>query len=642
MSTGTGAIRRNDQYWRERLAPTVYGRLIQIPAIWHSMSDGGRRQDGAPDLEAAEPNNTGDSGKHGHVNDAHRGSLRSASTPTSNSTSPHPQPQISFPRFEPTLGIVSDCGDTAGEPPSRRTLGAARPVSVPPARRISPDHYKRSTSSSAKQRLNRVPEEMESTAAGPATFEGDTNRYYGSMSQRMPQVSSPVQEESNRFDISYDEDSDISEEEEEWLLDEELAKQGLYRGNLALILQMKRIHSRLSSGNMKNLFLLYSLVPLSAGIAFILLALIPAFVLPHKTQSLYPYPPYLPYPLPEVFTTVALWSLSYLLRDFLYGVALFVTSWVLQRLPKFIPVVASALSAILQSASTLFLRQLAVPILLVPYYSTHPTIGPGGGVNTADVLFAHRKNHYPTWQDDAFRRVWWIALGWAAAEAIVGIKQGYENIALYREVLVNVSKNSGKAGLMSKTPINGGGLAPGRSPIPRALAQTNHSRREAMTDVDATPTQRDGQDRNLSIDTVERTIRPPVQRSGYSDSLSTMSNSCRGSMYEPLETSQTVGETRPLLAPHIQTSTILRYDHISERILADNEIERDLDQLAALKSREDLEEIYGIPFIDQLDPDLPGVMPPPHVSVHALVIRVPPFNTSVVGGSGQRPVSPLK
>jgi hypothetical protein len=300
-----------------------------------------------------------------------------------------------------------------------------------------------------------------------------------------------------------------------------------------------------------------------------------------------------------VFTAAALWSVSYLLRDFLYGVALFVTSWALQRLPTFIPVTASVLSAILQTASTLFFRQLAVPILLVPYYATHPTTGPGGTAYIADDFFAHKKPHYPTWQDDAFRRVWWIALGWAAAEAIVGIKQGYENIALYRDVLVSVSKNSSKAGLMSETAINGGALTARRSPIPRALTPTNHGRRDAMEDVDATPTQRDVQDQDPSFDTFGRTIRSTVQqRGGYSDSLSTLSNSRREFQYEPVEASQTLGETRPLLPPLIQNSTVLRYDHESERrILAENEIERDLDQLTALKSREDLEEIYGIPFI---------------------------------------------
>jgi hypothetical protein len=49
---------------------------------------------------------------------------------------------------------------------------------------------------------------------------------------------------------------------------------------------------------------------------------------------------------------------------------------------------------------------------------------------------------YPTWKDDALQRVWWVALGWSAAEAMVGVKQGYGSIALYGGVLVNVIMSS--------------------------------------------------------------------------------------------------------------------------------------------------------------------------------------------------------
>jgi len=67
----------------------------------------------------------------------------------------------------------------------------------------------------------------------------------------------------------------------------------------------------------------------------------------------------------------------------------------------------------------LILRQATVPILLIPSTAVY--------------------NH-PTWRDGSFCRIWWVALGWAAAEAIVGIKQGYDGLALYRDVLVNVRK----------------------------------------------------------------------------------------------------------------------------------------------------------------------------------------------------------
>ena len=44
--------------------------------------------------------------------------------------------------------------------------------------------------------------------------------------------------------------------------------------------------------------------------------------------------------------------------------------------------------------------------------------------------------------------------------------------------------------------------------------------------------------------------------------------------------------------------TLTRLDDVSERLLlAENDVERDLDQLIALKNREELEELYGIPVI---------------------------------------------
>jgi len=51
-------------------------------------------------------------------------------------------------------------------------------------------------------------------------------------------------------------------------------------------------------------------------------------------------------------------------------------------------------------------------------------------------------------------------------------------------------------------------------------------------------------------------------------------------------------ERQPLLR------TLTRLDDDSERFLqAENDVERDLDQLIALKNREELEEVFGIPVI---------------------------------------------
>jgi len=59
-------------------------------------------------------------------------------------------------------------------------------------------------------------------------------------------------------------------------------------------------------------------------------------------------------------------------------------------------------------------------------------------------------------------------LGWAAAEAVVGVKQGYESIALYGDVLVNV--------IMSSTP----NTEMGSKETPEAPKRQNEDEREDM------------------------------------------------------------------------------------------------------------------------------------------------------------------
>jgi hypothetical protein len=130
-------------------------------------------------------------------------------------------------------------------------------------------------------------------------------------------------------------------------------------------------------------------------------------------------------------------------------------------------------------------------------------------------------------------RVWWVALGWAAAEAVVGVKQGYESIALYKDVLVSVD--------MSK------------------------------------PQYRDERERRFTS--------LPIQQQQYLLSI--------GSNHMLSEE-----ETPPQISDEHQPLLRTRLDDDSERLLqAENDVERDLDQLIALKNREELEEVYGIPVI---------------------------------------------
>ena len=274
---------------------------------------------------------------------------------------------------------------------------------------------------------------------------------------------------------------------------------------------------------------LYTLVPLTTLLSFICLALVPTLFFTTESPSLFPYPPYLPFPILEALTATALWSLSYLLRDFLYATTLFIVS----PLPSssFSTIITTILSATLQTASTLLLRQIAIPILLIPYYSEH--------------LARH-----PTWKDDAFKRVWWVALGWAAAEAVVGVKQGYESIALYKDVLISDNMST----LITDTMMESAERHP----------------------VEA-PKKRDADERERRRDS---TTSPPIQQQ-YSFPT--------GSNYMLTEEPD---EHQPLLR------TFPTLDDQSERLLqAENEVERDLNHIIALKNREELEEVYGIPVI---------------------------------------------
>ncbi|KAJ3516302.1 hypothetical protein NLJ89_g1205 [Agrocybe chaxingu] len=449
-------------------------------------------------------------------------------------------------------------------------------------RKHSPDDYRRSTSSSARQWLSGVPEDAEMSidvvdpAASAARARSGSgaglppsgSAYYGSISQtdvRFPMSSSPELEEG----------SELSEEEEEWLLDEELAREGLYRGNY------------------KSLILLYTFVPLSTLLTFVTLGLLPFFLLRSSTPSPFPYSSYLPFPLPELLTAAALWSLSYLLRDSLYAISLFLTSLIpfpRHRFPSFIPVLTSTISAFLQSASTLILRQLAIPILLIPFYSTQqPQTLALAGIED-DAL--HRA-HFPTWQDGAFRRVWWVALGWAVAEAVVGIKQGYDNIALYADVLVSVRKSVGKDEALAALASRQGGepAESQKKSAASAVAQMSAADEESVT-----PTQRNWDSRR------DAALSALPQRREHSDSLSSSNSEIRRSTTLEELGGSGLGERQPLLTlnrpPPLNGASLTRQTtQESERLLVENEVEQDLDELLRMRAREELEEVYGIPVI---------------------------------------------
>jgi hypothetical protein len=104
-----------------------------------------------------------------------------------------------------------------------------------------------------------------------------------------------------------------------------------------------------------------TVVPLTTLLSFICLALVPTLVFATQMPSLFPYPPYLPFPILEALTATALWSLSYLLRDFLYATALFIVP---SSLSSSSTIIITILSATLQPPPSNRHPYFTYPILL--------------------------------------------------------------------------------------------------------------------------------------------------------------------------------------------------------------------------------------------------------------------------------------
>ncbi|KAH0833935.1 hypothetical protein J3R83DRAFT_11123 [Lanmaoa asiatica] len=158
----------------------------------------------------------------------------------------------------------------------------------------------------------------------------------------------------------------------------------------------------LYGGSFRRLLALYTFVPLSALITFAVLAILPSLVWPHSSSPSH-YPPLFPTPLPEILLSSAMFALAHQLR-----VPLYTVSSLLLR-----PDIASLL--------TTFLHVLLVNLLRL-----------------ASLALLHVRHNMdslkPTWQDPSFRTVWWLSFN--IAEVLVSLVQGYQQIMIYRDVMV--------------------------------------------------------------------------------------------------------------------------------------------------------------------------------------------------------------
>ena len=143
-------------------------------------------------------------------------------------------------------------------------------------------------------------------------------------------------------------------------------------------------------------------MPLCALITFTVLAILPIFVWPHPSSPSH-YPPQFPSPIPEFLLSSAMFALTHQLR-----VPLYTLSSLLLR-----PDIASLLATFLHVLLVNLLRLASLALLRVRH--------------DMDSLKT-------TWQDPSFHTVWWLSFN--IAEVLVSLVQGYQHIALYRDVMV--------------------------------------------------------------------------------------------------------------------------------------------------------------------------------------------------------------
>ncbi len=225
-----------------------------------------------------------------------------------------------------------------------------------------------------------------------------------------------------------------------------------------------------------------------------------------------PQAPYFPTPLPEILLSISLFALSHLLNPYLFTLA----SALLPH-PTATSVLGTALHVLLRNT----LRTAAFPMLAIPAGAA-------------------------TFRAPAFQRVWWLALGWSLAEVATGIAQGYETLALYRDVLV-----------------------------PESTA------RELVASALAAPTQPpkiNGSDSASPPRAADERLRESLSRGedGGGPCVEVVASPVRG---------------RQRLPSYRSAWTAANDEEI--RL----EVDKDFDELVAVKAREELEELYGFPAI---------------------------------------------
>lgn len=171
---------------------------------------------------------------------------------------------------------------------------------------------------------------------------------------------------------------------------------------------------------------LYILVPLSCLILFLLFSALPSFIWSFS----YPRPPSPAEVSRSILLAAALWCLSHCLRVPTFAltssVLPVILSTVLRRRRRAVREKTVAWTPYIHT--TLFVT-LQESLRLTSFYilELHWSSAPSAS-------FGQNKDEQMHVFDRTFRVIWFLALGWALAEVCAGIVQGYEQLALYSDV----------------------------------------------------------------------------------------------------------------------------------------------------------------------------------------------------------------
>ncbi|KAG7087739.1 hypothetical protein E1B28_013682 [Marasmius oreades] len=443
--------------------------------------------------------------------------------------------------------------DTAAVVASRRAAVKQDRMSI--ATRTVPHEH---SPSSHAQTIDGPMSDVENFTNSPVTgFSHGLQRFTSNTSER---PLSRVAEEGGERELENREADEISLGSDSEL-EEELEEEGLYAGS----------YSRLVA--------LYSLAPITFLILFVVFALVPSLVQHDDWKGKYPYTPYLPFPIAELLVSGGAWSISYTVNDFIFRISV----WICNSIHTFLfyctnppqhilpplsvtpPILVSGLA---YATLSIFLRLSTIPILLIPQGSLASS---------------------PTWHEPVFGRVWWAGLGWAVFEALAGIKQGYQGISLYRDVLIDISK--------LKKELEGSSLRNGPGIRGNDGSNTDFTNGGAENSDTANHTSRSS---SLSTPMASPTFVRESQNHQESSGQAPSARDCLPRVTSNPERQPLLSGTVPSRSRESIGNPYLGSTPFAESM--ETEVERDLDQLIAIKKRDDLERVYGIPFIVRESP----------------------------------------